>query len=122
MIAGIGFQHGHFYHFVFVRHTTSCMVIFVIYIDGILLTRCDTATLAETKVKYSSSGWDKSYLKQHFTTKEMKRLRNFLGIEISYHKYKLVLSQKKYAQDLLEETNLLKYKSSNAPMESDLDL
>ena len=43
------------------------------------------------------------YLKRHFVTKDMRRPKYFLGIEVAHQKYSVLLSQRKYALDLLEE-------------------
>ena len=37
-ISGIGFRRCHSYHFVFVLHTRSGIVVLVVYVDDILLT------------------------------------------------------------------------------------
>ena len=49
-------------------------------------------------------------------------MRFFLGIEVAHGKQGLVLSQRKYATDLLQETSLLGAKLANVPMEPILDL
>ena len=43
------------------------------------------------------------YLKRHFMTKKIRRPKYFLGIEVAHQKHS-VLSQRKDASDLLEET------------------
>ena len=52
----------------------------------------------------------------------MKKPKYFLGIEISHNKHGVILSQSKYALDLLEETGLLGCEPTNTPMDTDLDL
>ena len=66
----------------------------VVYVDDILLTGSDSGGLLETK----------EYLKRYFVTKNMRRRIYFLGIEIAHQKHSILLSQQKYALDLLEET------------------
>jgi len=68
-----------------------------VYVDEILLTDSDSAELLETK----------EYLKHHFVTKVMGRPKYFLGIEVAHQKYSVLLSQRKYLLDLLEESGLL---------------
>ena len=63
----------------------------------------------------------KSILRQ-FVTKNMGRLTYFLGIEIAYNKHGVVLSQKKYALDLISKTGLLGCKPVCTPMDIDVDL
>ena len=45
-------------------------------------------------------------MQQHFTTKDMGRPKYFLRIEFAYAKGKMVLSQRKYALDFLQEIGL----------------
>ena len=66
-------------------------MILVVYVDDILLTGSDIAGIQKTK----------DYLQTHFVTKDMGRPKYFLGIEFTYTRDKMVLSQRKYALDLL---------------------
>ena len=59
---------------VFVRHTGSGIVVLTIYVDDILLTGSDLAGIVETKM----------YFKRHFVTKNMRRPKYFLGIEVAH--------------------------------------
>ena len=79
-------------HSVFVRRTRSSIVVLTVYVDNILLTGSDSAGLLETK----------KYFKCQFVTKDMRHPKYFLGIEV-VHQKQSVLSQRKYALDLLEE-------------------
>ena len=72
----------------------------------------DSAGLLETK----------QYLKRHFVTKDMGKHKYFLRIEIAHKKHSILLSQRKYALDLLEEIGLLGCKSASTPMEANVDL
>ena len=63
----------------------------------ILLTSSDSARLLEIN----------QYLKCHFVTKDMGCPKYFLGIEVAHQKHIILLSQRKYALDLLEEARLL---------------
>ena len=65
----------------------------MVYVD-ILLIDSDPERLLETK----------EYLKHHFVIKNMRMPKYFLGIEIAHQKYSILLSQQKYALNLLEET------------------
>jgi len=112
IISGIGFARCHSDHSVFVRRTKSDSVILAVYVDDILLTSSDYMALAETK----------EYLKRYFVTKDMRKPRYFLGIEVAYQKHGLLLSQMKYTLDLLEETVMLGCKPASTPMEANVDL
>ena len=96
VISDIEFAHCHSDHLVFVRRTKSGSVILAVYVNDILLTGSDYVTLAETK----------EYLKWHFVTKDMKKARYFLEIEVAYQKHGLLLSKNKYVLNLLKETDL----------------
>ena len=71
-----------------------------------------TIALAETN----------EYLKHHFVTKDMGKPKYFLGIEVVYQKHGLLLSQRKYALDLLKATSYLGCKPASTPMEANVDL
>ena len=73
VIFGIEFARCHSDHSVFVRRTKSDSVILTVYVDDILLTGSDFVALAEIK----------EYLKRHFVTKDIGKLRYFLGIDKS---------------------------------------
>ena len=66
------------------------------YVDDILLTGTNSVGLLETK----------KYLKRYFMTKDMGLPKYLLGIEIAHQKHSVLLSQRKYALDLLAETGL----------------
>jgi len=61
------------------------------------------------------------YLKYHFVTKNMRRPKYFLGIEIAHQKYNIFLSQRRYALDLLEEIGLLRCKPASPPMKANVN-
>ena len=98
-------------HF-FVRRTKSAIVILAVYVDNILLIGSDSPGLLETK----------RYLKRHFVTKDMEHPKYFLGIEVAHQEHSILLSQWKYALNLLKEACLLGCKSATIPMEANVDL
>jgi len=73
--------------------------------DDILLTDSNSAELLETK----------QYLK--CLTNDMGRPKYFLSIEVAHQKHSILLSQQKYALDLLEEVGLLGCKPATTPIE-----
>ncbi|XP_061348750.1 uncharacterized protein LOC133294107 [Gastrolobium bilobum] len=64
----------------------------------------------------------KQHLSHHFQTKDLGRLRYFLGIEVAQSKDGIVISQRKYAMDILEETTLLNAKPVDTPMDPNVKL
>jgi len=109
-ISGIDFHRYHSDHFIFVRRARSDILVLPVYVDDILLTGSDSDGIVENKM----------YLKSHFVTKDMGRLKYFLEVEVAHQKYS-ILSQRKYALDLLEETRFLGCKPANIPMEANVD-
>ena len=60
----------------FIRRTRSGIIVLTIYVNEILLTGSDAAGIVETKM----------YLQCHFVTKNIGRLKYFLGIEVAHQK------------------------------------
>jgi len=60
-----------------------------------------------TRDDSGSITWLKQYLQQRFYTKDLGKLRYFLGIEVARSRTGINWSQRKYVVDLLEETGLL---------------
>lgn len=79
----------------------------LVYVDDIIVTGNDER--------------EKQRLKQNlikeFEIKELGKLRYFLGIEVSYSKQGIFISQRKYVTDLLEETGKLGCKPVTTPIE-----
>jgi hypothetical protein len=83
-------------HSIFLLHT-SAGYIFVAYIDDIVITGDDSGGIARLK----------RFLLKQFHTKDLGKLRYFLGIEVARSRTCINLSQRKYVLDLLEETGFL---------------
>ena len=49
----------------------------------------------------------KQHLFSHFQTKDLGKLKYFMGIEIAQSKSGVVMSQRKYVLDILEENGML---------------
>ena len=81
------------------RETTSVgCVVLKIYVDDILLTGNNEASISVTR----------AYL--WVVMHDLQTPQYFLGIEFTYQLGKLVLSQRKYALDLFQQTRLLSCK------------
>jgi len=84
----------------------------VVYVDDIFLT--------------SNDNHDISQIKQHichpFQTKDLGKLNYFLGIGVAQSNNGIVISQRKYALDILEETRLMNSKSVETPMDPNTKL
>ena len=64
----------------------------------------------------------KQHLFNHFQTKDLGKLKYFLGLEIAQSSSGVVMSQKKYALDILEETVMLECKPIDSPMDPNVKL
>ncbi|KAK8915915.1 hypothetical protein KSP39_PZI023039 [Platanthera zijinensis] len=106
VISVVGFARNAADHSLFIRKTSAGLVILTVYVDDILLTGDDREGVNMTK----------KHLLQHFVTKDMRSLKYFLGVEIFRKSGSIVLSQRKYASDLLKETGLLGAKPARSPM------
>ena len=64
----------------------------------------------------------KQHFFSHFQTKDLGKLKYFLGIEIAQSNFGAVMSQRKDVLDILEETGMLDYKPVNTPMDLNVKL
>ena len=62
------------------------------------------------------------HLGDHFKLKDLGNLKYFLGTEVVRSKKGIVLSQRKYALEVLEDTGFFGAKPSTFPMEQNLAL
>ncbi|RVW51674.1 Retrovirus-related Pol polyprotein from transposon RE1 [Vitis vinifera] len=82
-------------HSVFYHHNSSSQCIYlVVYVDDIVITGSDQEGIQRLK----------QHLFNHFQTKDLGKLKYFLGLEIAQSSSGVVMSQRKYALDILEET------------------
>ena len=100
-------------HFVFYHHASSGQCIYlIVYVDDIVIT---------------GSGHDgirklKQHLFSHFQRKDLGKLKYFLGIEIAQSNSGVVMSQRKYVLDILEEIGMLDCKPVDTPMDPNVKL
>ncbi|RVW72021.1 Retrovirus-related Pol polyprotein from transposon RE1 [Vitis vinifera] len=100
-------------HSVFYHHNSSRQCIYlVVYVDDIVITGNDQNGIQKLK----------QHLFTHFQTKDLGKLKYFLGIEIAQSSSGMVLSQRKYALDNLEETGMLDCKPVDSPMDPNVKL
>ncbi|RVW47171.1 Retrovirus-related Pol polyprotein from transposon TNT 1-94 [Vitis vinifera] len=100
-------------HSVFYHHNSSGQCIYpVVYVDDIVITGSDQNGIQKLKQHFFT----------HFQTKDLEKLKYFLGIEIAQSSSGMVLSQRKYALDILEETDMLDCKPVDTPMDPNVKL
>ena len=64
----------------------------------------------------------KGLLDAKFMIKDLGTLRYFLGMEVAKSKYRILLYQRKYTLDLLQDTGMLASKLAGTPMDYSLKL
>ncbi|RVW71744.1 Retrovirus-related Pol polyprotein from transposon TNT 1-94 [Vitis vinifera] len=100
-------------HSVFYHHNSSGQCIYlVVYVDDIVITGSDQNGIQNLK----------QHLFTHFQNKDLGKLKYFLGIEIAQSSFGVVLSQRKYALHILEETGMLDCKPVDTPMDPNVKL
>ncbi|XP_020229078.1 uncharacterized protein LOC109810105 [Cajanus cajan] len=99
-------------HSVFYRNSTVRCIYLIVYVDDIVLTSSDHHGISQIK----------QHLCHHFQTKDLGKLRYLLGIEVAQSKNGIVISQRKYALDILEETGLMSPKPIDTPMDPNAKL
>ena len=63
-----------------------------------------------------------SHLFNYFQTKDLGKLKYFLGIKVTQSNSRVVISQMKYSLDILADTSMLDYKPVNTPMDPNVKL
>ncbi|WVY93382.1 hypothetical protein V8G54_032470 [Vigna mungo] len=99
-------------HSVFYRHSSAGCIYLIVYVDDIVLTGSDYLGISQMK----------QHICHHFQTKDLGKLRYFLGIEVAQSNDGIVICQRKYALDILEETGLMNCKSVETPMDPNIKL
>ena len=64
----------------------------------------------------------KQHLFSYFQTKDLRKLKYFLGIEIAQSNSGVVMSRRKYVLDILEITSMLDCKPIDIPMDPNVKL
>ncbi|WMV45012.1 hypothetical protein MTR67_038397 [Solanum verrucosum] len=100
-------------HFVFYKHSSHDKHIFlIVYVDDIVITRDDHEGIAQFK----------QHLSSHFQTKDLGKLKYFLGIEVAQSCHGIAITPRKYALDILEDAGMLDCKPVDSPMDPNTKL
>lgn len=95
-----------------IRGNGNTFVALLVYVDDILLTGPSEEHLATVKQMVGS----------HFLLKDMGAAKYFLGFEIAHAPTGMLLSQRKYCLQFLEDVGLLNAKATTTPMDPILKL
>ena len=100
-------------HTMFYKHSKGGKVaILIVYVDDIVLTGDDYSELEKLKGR----------LAEEFEIKDLGALKYFLGMEFARSKEGIVVNQRKYVLDLLNETGMLGCKPAKTPIEPNVKL
>ncbi|RVW95281.1 Retrovirus-related Pol polyprotein from transposon RE1 [Vitis vinifera] len=95
-------------HTLFMKHSKEGeMTLFIVYVDDIIITGDDEEGIENLK----------KLLTREFEIKDLGQLRYFLGMEVGRTKEGIVITQRKYVLDLLQETRMLGCKPVDTPMD-----
>ncbi|RVW59644.1 Retrovirus-related Pol polyprotein from transposon RE1 [Vitis vinifera] len=95
-------------HTLFMKHSKEGeMTLFIVYVDDIIITGDDEEGIGNLK----------KLLAREFEIKDLGQLRYFLGMEVGRTKEGIVVTQRKYVLDLLQETGMLGCKPVDTPMD-----
>ena len=84
----------------------------IVYVDDIVITGSDQDGIQKLK----------QHLFSHFQTKDLRKLKYFLGIEVVQPNFGVVISQRKYNLDLLTDIGMLHYKPVDTLMDPNVKL
>jgi hypothetical protein len=90
----------------------SSIVHVAVYVDDILPTGNDKAEMIDLKI----------FLGSHFKIKDIGFLNFFLGIKILHNTNGLIMTQKNFAHDLLQEFDVLNSAATSCPLPAHLQL
>jgi len=102
-----GYRHYSNDYSLFYKHSGQSAVFLGVYVDDILLTGDDEAEIYALK----------EYLDQIFKIKDLGLIHYFLGIEVLHVEEGLLLTQRKFAKELLEEFGCTNLSSVSSPLD-----
>ena len=91
----------------FLHSTSTGYIILLLYVDDMIITGDDFDGISTLK----------SQLQQQFEMKYLGPLRYFLGIEVAYSPKGYLLSQSKYAAEVIQKAKLTNSRSVETPLE-----
>ena len=113
MVQELGMARSTSNHFVFYRHTYSKQCIYlIVYVDDIIITCSDQDGIQKLK----------KHLFSHFRTKDLGKLKYFLGTEVAQSNSDVAMSQRKYVLNILKETGMLDCKPVDTPINLNVKL
>lgn len=100
-LLSLGYKQSSADHSLFIKSKATCFTALLVYVDDIVLTGNDMSEITFVK----------SVLDQKFRIKDLGALRFFLGLEIARSSRGIVLNQRKYTLDMLDDSCLIAAKT-----------
>ncbi|XP_020550909.1 uncharacterized protein LOC110012289 [Sesamum indicum] len=107
-----GFEQCDHDHCLFIRGLGINLTVLLVYVDDILITSASEEQIMNVK----------DYLNELFTVKHLGTAKYFLGLELAHSAEGLVVTQHKYAQDIIKDIGLSKGKHTTTPLPAGLKL
>ena len=112
VVAQQGFTPSSYDSALFIRHTSTGIILILLYVDDMIITGDDPAGICDLQ----------KFLNQQFEMKDLGTLSYFLGLEVTSSSDGYYLSQAKYASDLLSKVGLTDSKTVSTPLELNVKL
>ncbi|CAN0874921.1 Retrovirus-related Pol polyprotein from transposon RE1 [Linum grandiflorum] len=107
-----GFKQTHSDYSLFIKGSGDTQVTLLVYVDDLILAGGDLIEIEKIKKHLCSA----------FKMKDLGDLRYFLGLEIARSREGIVVNQRKYCIELLNDTGFLESKGNKSPMDVNLKL
>ena len=107
-----GYQQSSSDHTLFIKHNEGKLTMLIIYVDDMIVIENDAIEKEALQ----------TYLFREFEMKDLGPLKYFLGIEVLRSRSGILLSQRKYTIDLLNEVGMLACKPSDTPAAKNVKL
>jgi hypothetical protein len=111
-LLSLGYSQSAADHSLFVKKDDSSFTALLVYVDDIVLAGNNSFEIKSVK----------SFLDKSFQIKDLGNLRFFLGLEIARSKQGILLNQRKYTLELLQDSGNLAAKPSSTPYDPSLKL
>lgn len=107
-----GFVHSASDYSLFYRKNEKSLCFVVVYVDDVIITGTNMCDIQDLK----------RFLHYQFKIKDLGKLHYFLELEILYTTDGALISQRKFAADLLKECDCLNYTKFSSPLDSTVKL
>lgn len=111
-LLSVGFTRSYSDTSLFIMHTHAFTIYVLVYVDDIVITGSHVNIVQQIIHGLAS----------RFSIKDLGPLNYFLGVQVIHNEDHIILSQAKYIQDLLAETNMLDCNGVSTPMSTSVHL